>query len=94
MRSSLYLREKRDAVFRGIGREWEVGEGDKQGQVCVPVSQLRCQLELPGEGRPASVIRKNIDQRGSFRGFQQSTILPFLSRALWVIDKLDKSRVY
>lgn len=37
LRSSLYPTEKRDAVFRGKGRE-----GDKQGQVCVPVSQLRC----------------------------------------------------
>lgn len=36
LRSSLYPTEKRDAVFRGIGRE-----GDKQGQVFVPVSQLR-----------------------------------------------------
>lgn len=87
VKSSLYPTEKRDAVFRGIGRECEVGEGDKQGQVCVPVSQLRCQLELPEEGRSAwftSIIRKNIDQRGSLRGVQQSTILPFLSRALWV----------
>lgn len=44
-----------------------MGEEDKQGQVCVLLSQLRCQLELPGEGRPAwftSVIRKNIDLQG------------------------------
>jgi len=77
MRSCLYPTEKKDAVFRGIGKKWEMGEGDNrgQGQLCVLVSQLRCQLELPEEESTAwftSVTRKNIDQRGSFMGFQQS----------------------
>lgn len=89
MRFSLYpFKEKRDAVFRGIGRQWEVEERDKRGQVCIPVSQLRCQLELLGEGRPAW---KNTDQSSNFRVFQQSAILLFLGRALWIIITLPLS---
>lgn len=61
--------------------------------MCVSVSQLRCQLELPEEERPAgftSVLTEK-DQRGSFMGFQQGTVLPFPSRALRVSVTLPSS---